>query len=608
MKIPSPSRLLRATMGVFSRFPLQAALIVLATIAALLFVEVAYDNRTLSYQLVKFLALTNISFTWLLAADLYAEAASLGAKKRALLSVAIVMLCGILFWVLNPMYYKADLYRIALLSIGGHLLVSIAPFVRDKSVPAFWTFNKTLFLRFITAALYAFILFFGLVIALSAIDKLFSVKLDEKYYQRLFSLIAIGFNSLFFLAGIPSASRITSRQTSGYPRSLKIFTQYVLIPLMSIYLLILLIYELKIMIKWELPDGMVSTLIIGYAFFGVLSLLLVFPIRDTAENTWISLFVRLFYLMMIPLLALLILAIYKRVAAYGITEPRYFLIAIALWLSGITAYFLISKRQDIRLIPISLCLFAFGMVYGPQSASKISLRSQVNRLKALMEEGAGERDGTTQISILQYLISTHGLSSIQSFTDKDLKSIEKTIETKNNNSSSYDVIKHKLDSAYAILHIDPSTASPEAKSYTVFSDEEQVISVTSWDFLIKLDTYQQEVATRLAGDSIRIIPDNRKHSCEIIIASEQHIFDLSELLQEIEADYKSNKLIAKMPNNRHFYYPKKKMQMTMQVKGYEVCLSLNSIYIDHYRSKDDEAADYFINFSANILLREAAAK
>lgn len=608
MKLPSLRSLWKATSTVFTRFPLPFLLAILATIAALLLVEVEYDYRTLSHRLSKFLALCNIGFVLLLAADLYAENALPSLKKRVVVSLIVILLCALLFFLLSPAYYKVHLYQLILFSIGGHLLVAITPFLMRKGVSDFWTFNKTLFLRFITATLYSLILFIGLVIALYAIDKLFSVKLDDKYYQRLFVTIAIGFNTLFFLAGVPHQAVRSSEKSSAYPKGLKVFTQYVLIPLMSVYLLILLIYEVKIIVDWELPNGMVSTLIIGYAFFGILSLLLVFPIRNTVGNTWIKLFTRFFYFTMVPLLVLLLLAVYKRVTTYGITEPRYFLMAIALWLSCITVYFLVSKKQDIRLIPSSLCLIVFASIYGPQSASNVSLQSQKKRLKALMEEEINENNRAKKTSTVQYLVKTHGLSSFQSFTDKDLSTIEKNIETKNEQVSTYVIVENKLDAAYALLDIDPSTIHSSYKRYTVFSDEEQAVAVKGWDFLIRLDNYQQEVTTTLMGNAIRIIPDNKQHTCTVIIGADQHIFDLNRLLRDIEEAYTTNKLTAKTPNDLQFYYPKEKMQLNTKLKGYDVCLSLRSIYIDRYRSKDDDATGYYTNFSANILLKAALAK
>ncbi|MBK7099951.1 MAG: DUF4153 domain-containing protein [Sphingobacteriales bacterium] len=132
----------------------------------------------------------------------------------------------------------------------------------------------------------------GLFAALAAIDNLFEANIRSTFYLRTFLLIGIGFNTLFFLGGLPDVRN--HNYENQYPKGLKIFAQYVLIPLLIVYLVILLIYEGKIMLEWSLPKGYVSMLILGYAVFGILSLLLVFPIKDQAENKWIKWFSKFF--------------------------------------------------------------------------------------------------------------------------------------------------------------------------------------------------------------------------------------------------------------------------------------------------------------------------
>ena len=91
---------------------------------------------------------------------------------------------------------------------------------------------------------------------------------------------------------------------------------------------------------------------------------------------------------MFPLIILLGFAIWKRVASYGITEQRYFVLALAFWLLYIALYFLLSKRKTIRLIPLSLCVLAFLVSFGPWGAAGVSLRVQRSRLQALLEKDA----------------------------------------------------------------------------------------------------------------------------------------------------------------------------------------------------------------------------
>src|SRR5690606_6036994 len=96
---------------------------------------------------------------------------------------------------------------------------------------------------------------------------------------------------------------------------------------------------------------------------------------------------------------------------YGFTEKRYILMALTVWLAAITVYFLYFRKDDIRLIPVSLALLALASTFGPQSATAISRHSQQQRLAELLNattEGTDERP-----SVITYLLEAHGLQSMQ---------------------------------------------------------------------------------------------------------------------------------------------------------------------------------------------------
>jgi hypothetical protein len=153
-----------------------------------------------------------------------------------------------------------------------------------------------------------------------------------------------------------------------------------------IYLLILYAYMFKIVFTAHWPAGWVAWMVMVFSVAGILSLLLIYPLRNEADNTWIRGYSKFYYVALLPLIVLLFCAIYKRVAPYGITEQRYFLLALATWLLFITLYFLLSKKKDIRLVPLSLCILAFLSVWGPWGAFAVSLNSQRHRLEGLLEK------------------------------------------------------------------------------------------------------------------------------------------------------------------------------------------------------------------------------
>src|SRR5690606_3026557 len=127
-----------------------------------------------------------------------------------------------------------------------------------------------------------------------------------------------------------------------------------------------------------------------------------------------------FYLTMIPLIILLGFAIYKRVSDYGVTEERYILIILGVWLTGVSIYFLVFRKDNIKIIPVSLFICVLLGTYGPQGAASVSRQSQLRRLAKLMDAEPGEGASGEKASIVSYLVEVHGLPTLQRFTEVDL--------------------------------------------------------------------------------------------------------------------------------------------------------------------------------------------
>jgi hypothetical protein len=383
MKFPSISNILHETQTVIWRYPMELFAAGTGTFAA---VQLSFNNTDeYEYWLVRILMTAALGLPAFLAVTLRGRFRQY-SKGRIAIEYAVVLglLLAFFFTTHHPPIEK-DYIRFALLAIAAHLLVACAGFLGRGTTAAFWQFNKHLFLRIITAGIFSLVLYGGLAGALAALEALFDIKIEGQLYGRLGIWIMGLFNTVFFLARVP-ANAAALEEEAAYPKVLKVFTQFVLVPLVIIYLAILLAYEAKIMIRWQLPNGWVSNLIIAYGIAGILSLLLVFPIRSMEGNRWIKLFSRWFYLLLLPLVVLMFVAIGVRISSYGFTEDRVFVLALAIWLGGISLYYLFRPNGDIRIIPASLAGIALMLSTGPLSAFAISGRSQRARLGQLLEK------------------------------------------------------------------------------------------------------------------------------------------------------------------------------------------------------------------------------
>lgn len=437
-RFPSLSSLMKGALDTLKRFPFSLLAATAGSVICIYMLELKWNEQKQVEYLWKIVLCCALGVNLFLSMSLISERRAHGAlQKYAAQFFGITIL--VVYYFLLPDFSKMTLTdgtRYSLFAIALHLLVAFSPFIGRGGTGGFWQFNKTLFFRFLLSVLYSGVLYLGLSLAILAIDQLFNANIKGERYGQLWIFIAGVFNTWFFLTGVPKNPDEPETATE-YPKGLKIFTQFVLLPLVAVYLLILYAYGIKILVQWELPKGWVSWLVNAFSVFGILSLLLVWPIRNEEGNRWINIFSRWFYRALFPLIVLLGIAIGKRIFQYGITENRYFVLLIALWLTVIAVYFLLSKTKNIKLIPVSLFFLAVFSSFGPWSAFSVSEKSQVSRLQKLLAEEkilvngkikmktdtVSDKNGRQIVSIVHYLDQHHGFNAIRPWFTEDLDSL-----------------------------------------------------------------------------------------------------------------------------------------------------------------------------------------
>ena len=436
MKFPSIQSVFKGVARAFLRFPLAIVLAITATAFSIASVHLSLDRADADLRIWNIVAAAYLGMLLSMAMTVLAEKRQIKPVIVAAFQGGVLLLAAGYYFTLPAHYTSQVLIRFMLLALALHWLIACIGFIGGEQDNGFWVYNKQLFLRILTGSLYNGVLYLGLVIALSAIEHLFHVNIDSKIYIDLWLVIAGVFNTWFFLAGFPDGYD-SPKSIAEYPKGLKVFTQMVLLPILTIYLLILYAYGIRIAVTAVWPYGWVSYMVLCFSVAGILAILLVWPLRNEEGNKWISGYSRFFYFALFPLIVLLGFAIWKRVAAYGVTEQRYFVLLLAAWLLLTALYFLVSKRKSIRLIPVSLCVAALLSAFGPWGAEGVSLRSQRSRLKAMLDKYQLLTDGRIngksvhvaledrqEISdITEYIVSMHGYRALQPLFGKDLDSV-----------------------------------------------------------------------------------------------------------------------------------------------------------------------------------------
>ncbi|MBP9186819.1 MAG: DUF4153 domain-containing protein [Bacteroidia bacterium] len=419
MQIPSLNYILKSISETLMRFPLSCLSAVVGSFSAIiLIIDIGDENfwqKTLMCSALGLIAYFIV--------HLYTEYYKLINSRKNIIIFFTTILLVLYFLSLGDKHTEIEIINFFVLNLLLHLVASYVLFIRNNTIDDFWNFNKNLFVRFLTSSLYSAVLFVGLSFALIAIDNLFNIDINYKIYSQLYILIVGVFNTFFFLNGVTKPSQIKDELI--YPKGLKNFTQFVLIPLVVIYLTILLAYELKIILTFDLPIGWVSSLVLVFFVLGILSILLVYPLRNSEDNSWIKKFSKLFFILVLPLLILLFWAIGYRIQAYGVTVERYYVFILACWVALIAIYGIIKPNYHIKIIPISLSIVLIISLFGPQSANGIAKYSQskrlinllqINQVKALSID---ERKEIT--SITHYLYDNYEVSTLKETFPKAFK-------------------------------------------------------------------------------------------------------------------------------------------------------------------------------------------
>ncbi|CAH0183194.1 DUF4153 domain-containing protein [Chryseobacterium sp. Bi04] len=509
---------------VILRYPMVLFMALLTSVGAIYLYETT-RSRNDSFTCYMFTICSGLGISLMFALKILSQRIG----KRYLLELAgVIGLIG-LFFILpgnKKDFTEVYGYIIAVAFILSHLLVSFVAFLNKDRELNFWQYNKNLFVNIVLTAIFTGVLTAGVELAILAIDKLFDFQFNDRVYFDVFFFLAIAGSCLIFLIfnerGLPDLEK-----DSKYPVVLKFFTQFILIPLLCIYAVILYFYSLKILINGELPRGWVSYLILAYSIVGILALLLVHPLKEDHIRSWVKVFSRLFYYTVIPLVILLFVAIFTRLLEYGYTEPRYFVLLLAVWLTSLIVYFIVIKKPSIKFIPVSLFIFgAFSLVFPYLNAFSVAKRSQKSELMKLLNENNLLTNNTIDFnkkisdavidkmaSQFEFLIQRKQEGFLLNLVDptmrgKLLKDFEEPYYWAINNS-----LRNSF--TYADKH-----ATALAYEQLTLESETEVVNIETYRYLIKFQSYGQE-SKEISGDLFLI--DNKTEKIKVILNSKEEV-------------------------------------------------------------------------------------
>lgn len=554
-------------------------------------------NKNKSYELGNFILTLALGISLFFGIQMLSQRIG----KRWLLELGGLAILG-LFYALLPhsdeSIYVTDIYWIFPSFILSHLFVAFAPYLQRKSEITFWEYNKNLFINFILTLLFSGVLIGGIELAILAVDQLFNLDIDEELYAKTFLFLMTFGNTFIFLTFCDTGLHDLEKKKE-YPIILKFFTQFILIPLLIIYVLILYAYSGKILINWELPRGWVSYLILAYSIVGILALLLVHPLKKEEGKSWVKVFSQVFYYTLIPLLILLYTAIFTRILEYGYTELRYFVLAIAVWLTTVVLYFGFIKKASVKFIPISLFVFELLAITLPYfNAFSVAKRSQKKELLKIIKDKKlvenNKFDFTQKLTFkekreiqnkMDFLKERNEIKFLNQYMDEKTKKelIDKTGEI---------IHSYKFVNKFEIQKSDEEETEPSNQTIVVNATQ-NLVDIRNYDYQYKVSGYAYNNNNL---HDIKINNDKfsfKKSSTEfVIILNDDKKIDL---YPKIIKWLKDNVSLTK----DYYNYDVPSISFKYQLEDYDIELNMNQI--DYFKYEDGYRFDFY---SADILFKK----
>ncbi|NPV91944.1 MAG: DUF4153 domain-containing protein [Firmicutes bacterium] len=413
------------------------------------------------------------------------------------------------------LYYHFWLPDLKTVAVTRNIAFNLSFYLAFLTIPYFCRRDRfelyaiKLLSQLFVTAIFSLVLFLGLAAILFTLESLLGVK-TEKYYFDVWFLVVGVFATSFFLSGVPRYDE--EFETGDYPKSLRVLLSFIIMPLTAVFTLILYIYFGKIIVTLQWPVGIVANLVLWYSVVCAAIIFFISPLSD--ENRWFKGFIFWMPKLILPLIIMMFVSMGIRVSAYGITENRYFVIALGTWVLGVMAYLNIARTRRNIIMAVSLSLIAFLCVVGPWSSYSISKLSQNQRLESILSRYEMLSGGTI-------------VRSSQAISDADRAEIQSILRYFNQNHSLGDVKflppGFTLDQTKDLFGFTYAgyPRSTGKQSYFTYSSDGAVspIDISGYSYLILVRSYS--TPSTYSSDNLDVLYDGNLKEIKVNLAGSE---------------------------------------------------------------------------------------
>ena len=355
----APQAIVKAFRMCVKRFPVSAAYI--TALSIFLIFNIIDEGELLDDSLIGAVSYyLSVGFVLSLTLHLWQEE---GKKQRTILIVNMVAHLVLLadaiyiYHVLedsNSYHYEVWVAHAAIIF---SLLLSLffLSFFKEKDNIASWNFTMNILVNLFICHFIGEVMWGGFSLLLSSFNFLFHIDFDSKWYMVIGVLTGLLLSSWLFLGRIPNGENKHDRTPvdSGF---LNAVMRFLFLPLVGLYTIVLYIYAIQILVKWELPNGWVSWLVVASMVGLIIIEFGLYPVRKAQNRKADNLIARYLPVSILPLLLLMTVGIIRRFNDYGITINRLYLITLNLWFYFVCITLFQTKARRINWITISFAL------------------------------------------------------------------------------------------------------------------------------------------------------------------------------------------------------------------------------------------------------------
>ena len=602
--------------GGIERFPLTIFCGIIVFLLSFYVLETSgTNNNRFIEEVLKFIFLMILCIPLTAALELVRERYLSDKNKWSIRALNAVI--AIVFIVFYRFYYLYEVGKEAFFGNSEKLLATgiiffmfflLAPIIGKKDEEEKY-FQSVIVDKAVTV-LFSVVLFLGLTVVFLTVDGLSLIKLEGKIYVETWLFVVFVFAMIFFASKLKKVDE--NLEEYEIHKVFKFLIYFIVIPLITIYTGILYIYFGKMLITRSWPQGLVSHLILWYTIFSLFIMIMVTPM--TKKDPVAKVFKKYFPFASIPLLALSIVSISKRISQYGVTELRYFIVLLGIWLIFCMVSSIFKARLSVILI--SLIAVVYISVFSPINNRRITIMSQNKRLERILikhgllkdgklvkNSGLNENQKYEVTDVLNYILGIRdkkeGIENVQPFGKLDGKpytNIDEFEKAVGIDHSWYEY-GSGTDDYYAVFTINEKQQNDSYNAVEEVNGYEYLVSnITSYNFENDLPReFSGKYPVKISEKNISVYNGNIENGKEIIKIEISEI--LKTILNKPEIQQKINKPKEEIQDS---VVPENVLEFTGENEKIKYRIKMTQISVRGNDDRKAEIMDYHYSFYYSV--------